>query len=380
MSDARVHLTLFMKYTTTLRHQDKMGMLDREFALYRRLREKGVLINVVSHGGRADYDYRARLPGMRLLCNWVGWSSKRYLHRLHQLHFLRLLPSNLFKTDELFAGYEATRTARALNKPLIARSGYFLSHNTKKTDPDNLRHINWVTQIEESTLTHASMVVTSTEELRRSYIEIVPAVANKSTVIPMHVDTDVFQPTPTAKRYDLVFVGRFADEKNARNLLRAVKRTGVTIAMLGSGPLEDALRAEFGNLDGKIDWVGRVKNEVVQRFLSDAKVFILPSLFEGQPRAMVEAMACGLPIIGTKVMGIATMLQHGKTGYLCDTDAASISAAIQTLLAQPELMRKMGTRARAFALEQFSLDRIAQREYELYQEVVQGDRALRNRR
>ena len=242
MSDKPIRLTLFLKYTTTLRHQDEMGILDREFSLYRRLREKGVAINVVSHGGRDEFAYRARLPGMRLLCNWIGWSPKRYLHRLHQLHLLRLLPSNLFKTDELLAGYEATRTSRALITPLIARTGFHLSHNTRKTQPDNLRFINWTEQIEDATLNHASLVMTSTEELRRIYVKQIPSIAEKSVVIPMHVDMEQFKPAQVEKRYDLIFVGRYSDEKNVRNLLTAVKRSGVTIALIGSGPLEAALR------------------------------------------------------------------------------------------------------------------------------------------
>lgn len=374
MQEAPIHLTLFLKYTTTLAHLDSMGILDREFLLYKRMQDMGLRMNVVSHGGRAEYAYRSRLPGMRILCNWIGWPPKRYLHRLHQLHYLRLLPSNVFKTDELFAGYEATRAARALNKPLIARAGYHLSHNTQRTQPDNLRHIHWVEQIERETLRHASLLITSAEELREAYTKAHPDIAGKSAVIPMHVDTERFQPSAEEKRYDLIYVGRFSQEKNVRNLLAAARQSGASVAMLGSGQLEAALRAEFGDLDGKIAWVGHVKNEEVQRYMAKAKVFILPSLFEGQPRALVEAMASGMPIIGTRVMGIASMLQHKRSGYLCETDRRSIAAAIQTVLAQPALMRAMAAAARQCALDNFALDRVAQREYELYQELLRRQR------
>ena len=88
-------------------------------------------------------------------------------------------------------------------------------------------------------------------------------------------------------------------------------------------------------------------------------------------------MATGLPIIGTEVMGIASTIEHEKTGYLCGTDADSIAEAIQTVLAQPELMHKLGVAARQFAMENFSLDHIAQREYELYHEVLERNQFAR---
>ena len=374
MSDINIHLTLFLKYTTTMRHLDATGVFDREFSLYRRLQDLGVQMSVVTHGGRDEYDYHARIPGMRILCNWIGWKPKRYLHRLHRLHLLHLLPSNIFKTDEIFSGYEATRSARALKKSLVARAGYFLSHNTEKTQPENPRHINWVKQIEKSSLEYASVVFTSTEELRQSYIALEPSVAQKSAVMPMHVDTELFKPRAVAKRYQLIFVGRFAAEKNVRNLLEAVRRTGASIALVGWGELEDELRADFGDLAGQADWIGHVKNEELPALHNAAAAYILPSLFEGQPRAMVEAMASGLPVIGARVRGIASTLQHGRTGYLCDTDVESIAAAIEAVLAQPAQSRRMGERAREYALEHHSLDRIAAREYEIYQAVLARQR------
>ena len=126
----------------------------------------------------------------------------------------------------------------------------------------------------------------------------------------------------------------------------------------------------FGDLDGRIHWLGRIKNEDLPTYLNQAKLFVLCSLSEGHPRALVEAMACGLPCIGTNVSGIQNVLQHEITGYLSDTHADSIGAAIQTVLAQPDLMRKLGDNARKFAVENYSLPMLAQHEYDLLVDVA----------
>ena len=81
-------------------------------------------------------------------------------------------------------------------------------------------------------------------------------------------------------------------------------------------------------------------------------------------------MACAMPVIGTRVPGIQSVLQHEETGYLCDTDADSIAGAIKTVLAQPDLMRRLGENARKFAVENYSLPMLAQREYELLRDVA----------
>ena len=104
--------------------------------------------------------------------------------------------------------------------------------------------------------------------------------------------------------------------------------------------------------------------------INQSRAFINCSLIEGHPRALVEAMACGLPIIASDVLGIGDMIDHEETGYLCETDADSIARALQTVLAAPALMEKMGAKARQVALAQYSLDQLAQREYELLTSVA----------
>ena len=228
-------------------------------------------------------------------------------------------------------------------------------------------------------LATACHVITATHEIADDLIQKLPEAGDKMTIMPNHVDTDQFRPTARDKCYDLIYVGRFAKEKNHIALLEAVERIGLSIAMIGgasgieAGSTDDEskqLRERFGDLGGRNHWLGRINNEELPTYINSARAFVLCSLIEGHPRVMIEAMACGMPIIGTNVPGIQDVLQHEVTGYLCDTDADSIGAAIETVLAQPDLMRKMGDNAQSFAVENFSLQMLAQREYELLLDVA----------
>ena len=194
-------------------------------------------------------------------------------------------------------------------------------------------------------------------------IEKVPAVVEKLSVFSDFVDTEMFKPDYSAKLYDLVFVGHMIDVKNVHALLQAVASTEYSIAMIGDGKLHKELQEEFSTLDGRIHWFGRVSNPDLPQLLNQARAFVLPSLFEGQPRVLLEAMACGIPTIGSNVAGINNLIEHRVTGYLCDTDAKGIASALGEVLSQPELMRALGNNARRYALDHFSLDSAAEREY-----------------
>ena len=182
------------------------------------------------------------------------------------------------------------------------------------------------------------------------------------------------------KRYDLIYVGRLSVVKNLQALLEAVEKLDVSIAIIG-GPLEREvgttydesikLKDRFGDLDGRIHWVGRVKNEDLPAYLNRAKINILCSHSEGHPRSLLEAMACGLPCIGSNIASIHSILEHEVSGYLCETDAESIAGAIETVLAQPRLMRLMGENARRFSLENYALPKLARREFEILADVAQ---------
>ena len=161
--------------------------------------------------------------------------------------------------------------------------------------------------------------------------------------------------------------------------MEAVEQLDVNIAMIG-GPLpreigttfdlSRKLKDRFGDLDGRIHWLGRLKNEELPTYYNQARAFVISSRSEGTNRSMIEAMACGLPVIGTNVPELKYMLQHEETGYLCETDADSIAAAIETVLSKPTLMQTMGENARKFAVEHYSLEQLAQRGFDLLQEVA----------
>ena len=198
----------------------------------------------------------------------------------------------------------------------------------------------------------------------------------KIRVIPNYVVTGTFVPLPeVAKKYDLVFVGRAGNQKNIDNLLNALhhlKAKGKSISLLMTGGCcsDRSIQETVRKYDLAVTFVGSVPNFDLPALLNQARVFIQPSLYEGHPKTLLEAMSCGLPCIGSDVTGIKEDIEHGVTGYLCGTDSDAIAEAIDVVLSDASLREKLGHNARDYIVDNYSLDRVLEMEMEVIREVT----------
>ena len=355
----------------SLQTWDSLGMFHRETALYRALQARGAHVSLLSYGDGADRRYQHELPGIDILCNRWGLPPAWYAHLIPVLHGWHLGRASVFKTNQTRGGRIALRAARLWRKPLIARAGYMWSDFTEREHGVDSPATARALEAERQLFGRADRVVVTTEEMAHGVAERVPEASGRTTVVPNYVDTDLFSPQPDRRtERHLVFVGRLSPQKNVEALLEAVEPLDVTLSIIGSGELEAALQKRFGTMDGRVRWEGNIPNQELPARLSQATLFVLPSHYEGQPKALMEAMACGLPVLGADSLGIRELIRHGETGWLCGTDPPSIRAAVQELLARPDLRTEIGRNARRFIVDHFALDSIADQEMRLLEEVA----------
>ena len=142
-------------------------------------------------------------------------------------------------------------------------------------------------------------------------------------------------------------------EKDVANLVRATALTAgqaddLRIVVAGGGPCLNDLTSLVSELNvaDRVAFRGEVRD--VPSLLADASIFVLPSLSEGIPLTVLEAMAAGLPVVATRVGGIPEVVVHGETGLLVPpADPRALSQAILDLWRDPEkawLMGKAGRR------------------------------------
>ena len=176
--------------------------------------------------------------------------------------------------------------------------------------------------------------------------------------------------------FRFIHVGRLSHEKNQSLLLAAfaflLKRYPYsTLTICGNGSQKSALmdQAQQLMISNSIDFVGAV-NDIPQR-LASHDAFILSSITEGLPLAIIEAMAGGLPVISTDVGGVREVLENGVNGYLVPSqDESALQAALLTACADPLHLQTMGESAKAFIHANYSLTKMTDKYLALYQRVT----------
>jgi glycosyltransferase involved in cell wall biosynthesis len=132
-----------------------------------------------------------------------------------------------------------------------------------------------------------------------------------------------------------------------------------------------------GDVDSVKEWIdqsvveltGWIKTSDLRRRLAECDLFVLPSLWEGMPIALIEAQALGLPAIGSRVVGNRDVIQHGVTGFLANNDD-ELEMYVRRLADDPRLRERMGSAARDKALERFSSDRLFRSYVRIYRNLL----------
>lgn len=368
-----MNLVLFFTKGVSLQTWDQVGMFDREVALYRRLHDCGISVTFVTYGNRKDLKYSGRIPEIQILCN--RWSLPPWLYgrMIPWLHASHLKNADIFKTNQMNGADVALKAAQIWNKPLIARCGYMWSFNSMKETGEFSIQTRKARNIEARVFNSADRIVVTTSAIASDIEQRFPAVSERITIIPNYVETERFAPSEDYQYdYDVIFVGRLSPEKNLKALLEVVHSLSLRAAIIGEGKLRKEFAQQYADSDTKISFFGNIPNRILPSYLQRAHLFVLPSFYEGHPKTLLEAMACGMPVIGTNSPGIRDIITHGENGWLCETDSESIRNAIRYLLDNPGLCKKLGENARKYVLDTVSLVKVIDMEIGVYKTII-GD-------
>jgi len=214
--------------------------------------------------------------------------------------------------------------------------------------------------------------------------------AERITRIPNGVDTEKFRPLaqcrPDSRRpeRDILCVTRLQYPKGVDVLLHAWARLihapaewrtqlKLRLLIVGEGPLRPQLEriaAEHGIQDS-VEFLG-LRRDVVN-LLQEAWGFVLPSRWEGMPNALLEAMACGLPCIATRVSGSEDIINDGVNGLLVPPlQPAELAQALRRIIENPDFAQQLAKEGRATIMRGYQLTAIAERLLKFYQYLLKS--------
>lgn len=204
-------------------------------------------------------------------------------------------------------------------------------------------------------------------------------------VIPNGVDADQFVPKVDYKIVQnvvqLIFTGRLHTQKGLDVLLQAFSQVVKQkpeicwkLSLVGTGPLRSQLEnmAYQLEIEQEVEFVGPVDD--VTPYLAKADIFVLPSRSEGMSNALLEAMACALPCIATRISGNVDLIKESQNGILvpCE-DTQALASAIIALAIDNKLRSDLGCAARQTVETQYSLDSVADHYIKLYDVLLNAE-------
>lgn len=242
-------------------------------------------------------------------------------------------------------------------------------------------------EIEERIVASANRIVASSEHERQALIDLYGARREQIAVIPCGVDLELFRPRDQMASRSmlglsgdvLLFVGRMDPVKGLDILLRSTAllrdRANLTLVVVGGSDSEAELQrnrrlAHDLGLEGRVRFSGAVSQEQLPNYYSAATVCIVPSYYESFGLVAMESLACGTPVIASKVGGLPTVIHDGDNGLLVPRrEPAAFADRIVQVLDDTALRRTLRTAARASVLR-FGWGSVAERVVTMYHELT----------
>ncbi len=168
-----------------------------------------------------------------------------------------------------------------------------------------------------------------------------------------------------------LFVGRLSREKGIGTLLRAWENLpGIPLNVVGDGPLRPQVEEAVARGNHvQTELLGFRSREEVIALMREASLLVFPSeCYEGLPTALVEAFACGTPVIGSRIGSVEELIREGVSGLLVEPgDASELASAVQLLWSDPQLRHRLAAGARA----QYEAHYTAERNYKLIMKIFE---------
>lgn len=274
-----------------------------------------------------------------------------------------------------------SRAATRRGVPVIVTA-----HGVDVTTPKNkagLRGV-WMRARISATLDRASLVIAVSKFIRLKVLELG---GDPAKVVVHHIGIPIPPPTPleAAKKWDVVFVGRFVEKKGVLDLISAIGQLRPDLrpkcVFVGDGPLLSQAREVAEDVGIDATFLGAQPPDVVQTTLRAARIFAAPSRTatsgdsEGFGMVFLEAAAAGLPVVSTLHGGIPEAVIDGETGLLSpEGDTGALAENLRHLLSSPDLCARLGGAGRLRVEREFDIVKQTALLEEIYDTVVRKDR------
>ena len=319
---------------------ENIGTLQRELKPYEEFLRRGWNVKILT------FD-KGKIPDLPEGIKTVRFPHRCLLFLLPWTHRKLFEWADVIKTNQSNRAFLYTRAAKYHRKSILLRCGY-VHGEYLETIMGLTSRVKLYQRMEARAFQEATRCQVPTEELSKWVHKRYHIPENKITIVPNFVDTGLFRPMTVDKRNrSVISVGRLVPVKRYDLLINACAEIpGCRLTIVGEGQERQNLEnlAKEKNLD--LNLTGNVPNEELPQIIQGQQIFAITSSWEGHPKALVEAMACGMPCLCVDDIGIRNIIENGKSGWLVKASHDSLVCGISELFGNHVLCENLSRGAR----------------------------------
>ena len=345
---------------------EESGTLNRELLLFNEIaREENYKFKLITYGGKRDFEI---LKNQKLFEVIPVYSiCKKHKNKYLRFAYSFLIPfkisdqvrdSDLIYQNQLHGSWVSIILKFLIKKPLLIRTGYDAYLFSIK-DKKNIL-IRWFYKILTNlslkfsdlyTITSASDYKFLTNTFRTNKIKITRNWTQQSKNIPIE------------NRYEtrILCVGRLVYQKNYEYFFDELAKldTFIEVDIIGSGPLQNSLKEKAASKNLKVNFIGKINHEELLSFYANYKFYVLPSLYEGNPKTLIEAMGAGCIVIASDISNNTEIVSHNENGFIFDLSSSSFANLFTDISKlSNEDLKKIQTRGILNIENEYSLEKV----------------------
>lgn len=302
-----------------------------------------------------------------------------YSYLIPYIHRNECKELDIIKTNQMAGAWTAAIIHKKYGIPFLLRTGYTYSTNYRRLyeqEKKIRKKIKYYYKsrkyigIEKKIYRICNWATVSSKHDKEYICANYHVSSKKIEIVGNYVDTNLFKPKKGMERKNrFIYVGRYGTEKNLFNMIKAMEQAHVGVDLYGSGELQHELESFIQQNGYDAQLKGSVDNKELPNILNQYRYFILVSHHEGMPKALLEAMACGLICVGTNVEGINEVIRDEYNGVIAnEINADSISRAVIKAL-NIEIQKKI-YRNLDKEIQNYSLRMIVEKEWEVISKMI----------
>ncbi len=268
------------------------------------------------------------------------------------------------------AGIIGVIVAKILRCPLVI--------SIHGTDLRLLNHFRLLRTIARIVLRQAEQITTTTLFLKTKIVTLLNIPADKIKIIPMPIELPTVTHCPPKIRHQIITIARLSKQKGINYLIEAcaqLKKRGVSFSLkiIGDGDERNNLHAHVVmlGLEKEVQFLGSLPHTEIYNHLLQAELFVLPSIEEGFGVALLEAIACRVPVIGSDSGGITSIIKHRESGLLFPPrDSTALAAALVEIFNDAAFARRLVDNAHRALLTTFTVEPVTNQMNAVYHTVT----------